>query len=36
MLAEQANVLRLAVEKRRNVLVAGGTSTDKTGVETIP
>ncbi len=27
---EQATVLRLAVEKRRNVLVAGGTSTGKT------
>jgi type IV secretion system protein VirB11 len=30
MLPEQAEVLRLAVEKRRNVLVAGGTSTGKT------
>lgn len=30
MTAEQAEVLRLAVEKRRNVLVAGGTSTGKT------
>jgi len=30
MLPEQAIVLRLAVEKRRNVLVAGGTSTGKT------
>jgi type IV secretion system protein TrbB len=30
MLPEQATVLRLAVEKRRNVLVAGGTSTGKT------
>ncbi len=30
MLPEQADVLRLAVEKRRNVLVAGGTSTGKT------
>jgi Flp pilus assembly CpaF family ATPase len=28
--------LRLAVEKRRNVLIAGGTSTGKTGAETIP
>jgi Flp pilus assembly CpaF family ATPase len=30
MLPEQAIVLRLAVEKRRNVLVVGGTSTGKT------
>jgi P-type conjugative transfer ATPase TrbB len=30
MLPDQAAVLRLAVEKRRNVLVAGGTSTGKT------
>jgi len=30
MLPEQATVLRLAVERRRNVLVAGGTSTGKT------
>ena len=30
MTAEQADVLRLAVEKRKNVLVAGGTSTGKT------
>jgi type IV secretion system protein TrbB len=30
MLAEKAIVLRLAVEKRRNVLVAGGSSTGKT------
>jgi type IV secretion system protein TrbB len=30
MLPEQAAVLRLAIEKRRNVLVAGGTSTGKT------
>jgi type IV secretion system protein VirB11 len=30
MAPEQATVLRLAVEKRRNVLVAGGTSTGKT------
>ena len=30
MLPEQATVLRLAVEKRRNILVAGGTSTGKT------
>ena len=30
MLAEQADVLRLAVERRRNILVAGGTSTGKT------
>jgi P-type conjugative transfer ATPase TrbB len=30
MLAEQAEVLRLAVERRRNILVAGGTSTGKT------
>ena len=30
MLPEQATFLRLAVEKRRNVLVAGGTSTGKT------
>lgn len=30
MVPEQADVLRLAVERRRNVLVAGGTSTGKT------
>lgn len=30
MSAEQATILRQAVEKRRNVLVAGGTSTGKT------
>jgi P-type conjugative transfer ATPase TrbB len=30
MPAEQAEVLRLAVERRRNILVAGGTSTGKT------
>ena len=30
MTAEQADVLRLAVEKRKNILVAGGTSTGKT------
>jgi Flp pilus assembly CpaF family ATPase len=30
MLPDQATFLRLAVEKRRNVLVAGGTSTGKT------
>jgi P-type conjugative transfer ATPase TrbB len=30
MLAEQADMLRLAVTKRRNILVAGGTSTGKT------
>jgi type IV secretion system protein VirB11 len=30
MTAAQANVLRLAVERRKNILVAGGTSTGKT------
>lgn len=30
MTQEQADVLRLAVEKRKNILVAGGTSTGKT------
>ncbi len=30
MTASQADVLRLAVEKRKNILVAGGTSTGKT------
>jgi len=30
MLQDQAAVLRASVEKRRNVLVAGGTSTGKT------
>ncbi|KAB2715114.1 P-type conjugative transfer ATPase TrbB [Brucella intermedia] len=30
MTAEQAEVLRVAVEKRKNILVAGGTSTGKT------
>ena len=30
MSADEADVLRRAVEKRRNVLVAGGTSTGKT------